>query len=46
MAISWPPIGVKSGIYRLLDAFERHGAVASVMVNAVIAEPRPRRSRR
>ena len=41
MAISWAAYGVKSGIYRLLDAFERHGAVASVMVNAVIAERAP-----
>ena len=28
------PMGVKRGIYRLLDAFLAHGAVASVMVNA------------
>jgi peptidoglycan/xylan/chitin deacetylase (PgdA/CDA1 family) len=41
MAISWAGYGVKRGIYRLLDAFERHGAVASVMVNAVIAERAP-----
>jgi peptidoglycan/xylan/chitin deacetylase (PgdA/CDA1 family) len=41
MAISWAAYGVKTGIYRLLDAFERHGAKASVMVNAVIAERAP-----
>jgi hypothetical protein len=41
MAISWASYGVKRGIYRLLDAFERHRAVASVMVNAVIAERAP-----
>src|SRR5450631_1495616 len=41
MAISWAAYGVKRGIYRLLDAFERHRAVASVMVNAVIAERAP-----
>jgi hypothetical protein len=41
MAISWAAYGVKRGIYRLLDAFERHKAKASVMVNAVIAERAP-----
>src|ERR1700757_36200 len=41
MAISWAGYGVKRGIYRLLDAFERHRVVASVMVNAVIAERSP-----
>jgi peptidoglycan/xylan/chitin deacetylase (PgdA/CDA1 family) len=41
MAISWAAYGVKTGIYRLLDAFKRHGAKASVMVNAVIAERTP-----
>ena len=41
MAISWAAYGVKTGIYRLLDAFERHRAKASVMVNAVIAERSP-----
>jgi hypothetical protein len=41
MAISWAGYGVKRGIYRLLDAFARHRAVASVMVNAVIAERAP-----
>src|SRR6266550_2472337 len=41
MAISWAAYGVKTGIYRLLEAFQRHGAKASVMVNAVIAERAP-----
>ena len=41
MAISWAAYGVKTGIYRLLDAFERHGAKTSVMVNAVVAERAP-----
>ena len=41
MAISWAGYGVRRGIYRLLDAFERHRTVASVMVNAVIAERAP-----
>jgi peptidoglycan/xylan/chitin deacetylase (PgdA/CDA1 family) len=41
MAISWAAYGVKTGIYRLLDAFDRHRAKASVMVNAVIAERAP-----
>src|ERR1700684_308985 len=41
MAISWAAYGVKVGIHRLLDSFARHGAVASVMVNAVIAERSP-----
>jgi peptidoglycan/xylan/chitin deacetylase (PgdA/CDA1 family) len=41
MAISWAAYGVKTGIYRLLDAFSRHGAKTSVMVNAVIAERAP-----
>ena len=41
MAISWAEYGVKTGIYRLLDAFKRHGAKTSVMVNAVIAERAP-----
>jgi peptidoglycan/xylan/chitin deacetylase (PgdA/CDA1 family) len=38
MAISWAAYGVKTGIYRLLEAFKRHGAKASVMTNAVVAE--------
>ncbi len=41
MAISWAAYGVKTGIYRLLEAFKRHGAKSSVMVNAVIAERAP-----
>jgi len=41
MAISWAAYGVKRGIYRLLDGLHAHGAVASVMVNAVIAERAP-----
>jgi len=41
MAISWAAYGVKVGIYRLLEAFARQGAKASVMVNAVIAERAP-----
>jgi hypothetical protein len=41
MAISWAGYGVKRGIYRLLDTFASHRAVASVMVNAVIAERAP-----
>jgi len=41
MAISWAGYGVKRGIYRLLDGLRRHRAVASVMVNAVIAERSP-----
>ena len=40
MAISWAAYGVKTGIYRLLDAFDRHGAKTSVMVNAVVARAR------
>lgn len=41
MAISWAAYGTNRGIYRLLDAFERCGAKASVMVNAIIAERSP-----
>jgi peptidoglycan/xylan/chitin deacetylase (PgdA/CDA1 family) len=41
MAISWASYGVKRGIHRLLDGFAAHNAVASVMVNAVIAERAP-----
>ena len=41
MAISWAAYGVRRGIHRLLDGFARHKAVASVMVNAVIAERAP-----
>src|SRR3990172_8464857 len=41
MAISWADYGAKRGIYRLLDAFARHGAKASVMVSAILAERTP-----
>jgi peptidoglycan/xylan/chitin deacetylase (PgdA/CDA1 family) len=41
MAISWAAYGVEVGIHRLMDAFARHGAKSSVMVNAVIAERAP-----
>ena len=41
MAISWAAYGVRRGIYRLLEGFARHGAKASVMVNAVVAERAP-----
>ena len=41
MAVSWAAYGVKTGIYRLLDTFGRHGARSSVMVSAVIAERAP-----
>ncbi len=41
MAISWADYGVEIGIHRLMDAFARHGAKASVMTNAVIAERAP-----
>jgi Polysaccharide deacetylase len=41
MAISWAAYGVRRGVHRLLDGFWRHRAVASVMVNAVIAERSP-----
>jgi len=42
MAISWAAYGVEVGIYRLMDGLARHGAKASVMVNAVIAERSPK----
>jgi peptidoglycan/xylan/chitin deacetylase (PgdA/CDA1 family) len=41
MAISWAAYGARRGIYRLLDAFARHGAKASVMVSAILAERTP-----
>jgi peptidoglycan/xylan/chitin deacetylase (PgdA/CDA1 family) len=41
MAISWAAYGYKTGIYRLIEALDRRGAKASVMVNAVIAERAP-----
>ena len=41
MAISWAAYGVEVGIHRLMDGLARHGAKASVMTNAVIAERAP-----
>jgi peptidoglycan/xylan/chitin deacetylase (PgdA/CDA1 family) len=41
MAVSWAAYGVRTGIYRLLEAFARHGARTSVMVNAIVAERAP-----
>jgi peptidoglycan/xylan/chitin deacetylase (PgdA/CDA1 family) len=41
MAISWAAYGVEVGIHRLMDGFQRHGAKASVMVNAIVAERAP-----
>jgi peptidoglycan/xylan/chitin deacetylase (PgdA/CDA1 family) len=41
MAISWAAYGVDVGIHRLMDAFDRHGAKASVMTNAIVAERSP-----
>jgi peptidoglycan/xylan/chitin deacetylase (PgdA/CDA1 family) len=41
MAISWAAYGVEVGVHRLMDGFARHGAQASMMVNAVIAERAP-----
>jgi peptidoglycan/xylan/chitin deacetylase (PgdA/CDA1 family) len=41
MAISWAAYGEKVGIYRLLEAFAKHGAKCSAMVNAIIAERSP-----
>ncbi|HEY2529099.1 MAG TPA: polysaccharide deacetylase family protein [Xanthobacteraceae bacterium] len=41
MAISWAAYGVEVGIHRLMEAFARHRASASVMVNAVVAERAP-----
>lgn len=40
-AISWAEYGPRRGIYRLLDGFAKHGAKASVMTNAIIAERHP-----
>ena len=40
-AISWAEYGPRRGIYRLLDSLDKHGAKASVMINAVIAERHP-----
>jgi peptidoglycan/xylan/chitin deacetylase (PgdA/CDA1 family) len=41
MAISWASYGVRRGIYRLLDVLAAHGAKASVMTSAIIAERSP-----
>ncbi len=41
MAISWASYGSNCGIYRLLDALAAHGAKASVMTNAIVAERAP-----
>jgi peptidoglycan/xylan/chitin deacetylase (PgdA/CDA1 family) len=41
MAISWAAYGVEVGIHRLMDGLARHGAKASVMVSAIIAERLP-----
>ena len=41
MAISWAAYGVEVGIHRLMDGLANHGAKASVMVNAIIAEHSP-----
>jgi peptidoglycan/xylan/chitin deacetylase (PgdA/CDA1 family) len=41
MAISWAAYGVNVGIYRLLEAFAKHGAKCSAMVNAIIADRAP-----
>ncbi len=38
MAISWASYGVKQGIYRLMDVLAAHGAKASMMTSAIIAE--------
>jgi hypothetical protein len=40
-AISWAEYGPRRGIYRLLEGFAHHGAKASVMTNAIIAERHP-----
>jgi len=41
MAISWAAYGVQVGIHRLMEAFARNKAKASVMVNAIVAERSP-----
>jgi peptidoglycan/xylan/chitin deacetylase (PgdA/CDA1 family) len=41
MAISWAAYGVEVGIHRLMAAFAGHGAKASVMTNAIVAERSP-----
>jgi peptidoglycan/xylan/chitin deacetylase (PgdA/CDA1 family) len=40
-AISWAAYGANRGIYRLLEGFARHGAKASVMTSAVLAQRSP-----
>ena len=40
-AISWAAFGCRRGIYRLLDGLGQHGAKATVMTNAVVAERYP-----
>src|SRR5580658_3034636 len=39
--ISWAANGDEVGIHRLMYAFARHGAIASVRVNAIVAERSP-----
>src|SRR5689334_3399420 len=41
MAISWAAYGVRRGIYHLMVALAAHGAKASVMTSAIIAERAP-----
>src|SRR6202035_5554969 len=41
MAISWAAYGVEIGIHRLMDGFARHGAKASVIVEALLADRAP-----
>jgi peptidoglycan/xylan/chitin deacetylase (PgdA/CDA1 family) len=41
MAISWAAYGVRRGIYRLMEGLAAHGAKASVMTSAIIAERSP-----
>ncbi len=41
MAISWASYGYKTGIYRVLESFRRHGVKGSFMINAIIAELAP-----
>jgi peptidoglycan/xylan/chitin deacetylase (PgdA/CDA1 family) len=41
MAMSWAAYGVEVGIHRLMEGFARHGAKASVMTNAIVAERSP-----
>jgi peptidoglycan/xylan/chitin deacetylase (PgdA/CDA1 family) len=41
MAISWAAYGYKRGVYRLLDALDRHGVKGSILVNGVVADRTP-----